>query len=387
MMNKKSKILHICKLFGIIWTMVSLFSFSCIAKTAFTKQKPVGVMSTAVKNQIAVSWEPVTGASGYEIYEEKKPQEANGTEYEESTTDFFCAATVESKTCQYVFKAREAGAEYCYYVRAYKTAGDGKRTYSKKSVVVSTTVAVNATSTVKNFLKTAIAPIGSTMYVWGGGWNKADTGAGTDAKRIGLSPAWRSFAKNKKASYNYKNYRYQIHNGLDCSGYVGWVVYNVLNTKMSKKGYVYSASKQAKIFSKAGFGSYTEASKVKDYKAGDIMSSTCKCCGHVWIVIGQCEDGSVVLVHSSPAGVQINGTVTPGGTKNSQAVKLSQKYMKKYYSQWYNRYPKMDRGSSYLSHYGQMRWLTSGDKVILSDPDGYQNMSPEEILRDLFDEN
>lgn len=387
MISKKSKMMHICMLFGIIWIMMNLFSISCIAKTAFTKKKPVGVMSTAVKNQIAVSWEPLSEASGYEIYEGIKSKGAGDTAYEENAADFVCVATVEGKSSQYVLKAKDAGTEYCYYVRAYKAAGDGKKTHSKKSDVVSTTVAIEGTSTIKNFLKTAIAPIGSTMYVWGGGWNKADTGAGTDAKRIGLSPAWRNFAKNKKASYNYKNYRYQIHNGLDCSGYVGWVVYNVLNTKVSKKGYVYSASKQAKTFSKAGFGSYTEALNVKDYKAGDIMSSTCKCCGHVWIVIGQCEDGSVVLVHSSPAGVQINGTVTPNGTKNSQAVKLSQKYMKKYYKQWYNRYPKMDRGNSYLSHYGQMRWTTTGDRVVLSDPDGYQNMSPEEILKDLFEEN
>ena len=387
MSSKVTKIVHISVLFGIVWTMMNLFSFSCMAKTAFTKQKPVGVMSTAVKNQIAVSWEPVSEASGYEIYEGKKLRKAGETSNEEKITDFVHVATVNGKTSQYILKAKDAGTEYSYYVRAYKTAGDGKKTYSKKSDVASTMVALEGTSTIKNFLKTAIAPIGSTMYVWGGGWNKADTGAGTDAKRIGLSPAWRSFAKNKKSSYNYKNYRYQIHNGLDCSGYVGWAVYNVLNTKGNKKGYVYSASKQAKNLSKAGFGSYKEASQVKDYKAGDLMSSTCKCCGHVWIVIGQCEDKSVVLVHSSPAGVQINGTVTPNGKKNSQAVKLSQKYMKKYYRQWYNRYSKMDRGSSYLSHYGQMRWTTTGEHVVLSDPDGYQNMSPEGILKDLFGEN
>jgi len=376
--KRKSIFLHICRMLLIVWSMMNVFSFSCEAKTAFKKDKPVGVMSTAVNNRIAVSWEPVSGAVGYEIYE------ATGrlAESEKKHSHYILVKTTLS--CQAVLKEKEAGNTYFYYVRAYKKAKNGKKIYSKKSAIASTTVAVEGTSTVKNFLVTALAPVGSTMYVWGGGWNKEDTGAGPEARRIGLSPAWRSFAKGKKASYNYKNYRYRIHKGLDCSGYVGWAVYNVLNTKKNKKGYVYSASKQAKKFSKLGFGSYKSADEIKDYKAGDIMSSTCSCCGHVWIVVGQCRDGSVVLLHSSPAGVQLNGTVTPKGKKNSHAVKLAKKYMKKYYKSWYRRYSKMERGSSYLSHYGQMRWKTTGKNVVLSDPDGYQSMSAEKILKDLF---
>lgn len=355
---------------GIIWSMVNLFSISSLAKTSFIKEKPVGVMSTAVGDNVAVSWEPVKGASGYQIYE--------------AVEDGRYEMIKQTKSCQSVLGKKEPGKEYHYYIRAYKTGKKGKKTYGKSSRKVSTTVAEEGSSTIKNFLKTAIAPVGSTMYVWGGGWNKEDTAAGPDAKRIGLSPAWRTFAKTKKKSYNYRNYRYQIHNGLDCSGYVGWCVYNVMNTKKNRKGYVYSASKQAKTFSKLGFGTYRPAKKVTDYQAGDIMSSTCKCCGHVWIVIGQCSDGSVVLVHSSPSGVQICGTVTPSGKKSSKAYKLAKKYMKKYYSAWYKKYPKVDRGSTYLSHYGQMRWKTAGENLVLSDPDGYQDMSAEEVLKDLF---
>ena len=137
--------------------------------------------------------------------------------------------------------------------------------------------------------------------------------------RIGLSPAWRSFAADQTAAYDYKNYRYQIHRGLDCSGYVGWSVYNVLHTKNNEKGYVCSASRQAKAFSELGFGSYRRAEEIRNYKAGDIMSSSCKCCGHVWIALGQCGDGSVVLLHSSPCGVQIGGTVTPKGKPQAPA--------------------------------------------------------------------
>lgn len=341
-------------------------------ETAFKKEKPVGVMATAVNGRIAVSWEPVSGADEYEVYEAKE----GSSLYTRVGTTADCRAVLEEK---------EAGAVYSYYVRACKNPGSGKKSYSKKSAVVSTTVAAEGISTIKNFLKTALAPVGSAMYVWGGGWNEEDTGAGPEAVRIGVSPSWRSFASGKNSSYNYKDYRYQIHKGLDCSGYVGWTVYNVLNTKEGEEGYVYSASKQAKKFSELGFGSYSSANQIKNYKAGDIMSSTCKCCGHVWIVVGQCSDGSVVLLHSSPAGVQINGTVTPQGKKNSQAVALAKKYMKKYYGEWYQKFPKVDRGSSYLSHYGQMRWRTTGKNVVLSDPDGYQDMSAEEVLKALFE--
>ena len=349
---------------------MNLNTINSNAKTSFSKAKPVGVMSTAVKSDIAVSWEPVAGAEGYQIYE------SEGDTYH---------LVRQTKKCQSVLTSKEVGKVYHYYIRAYCVDQKGKRVYSQTSSEVSTTVAGEGFSTIKNFLQTAIAPVGSTMYVWGGGWNKADTAAGKDAKHVGLSPQWRNFAKNKRSSYNYRNYRYQIHDGLDCSGYVGWCIYNVLNTKNNKKGYVYGASKQAKKFSEFGFGDYTPA-KIKAYHAGDIMSSTCKCCGHVWIVIGQCEDGSVVLVHSSPSGVQLCGTVTPSGKKESQAYKLAKKYMKKYYPVWYKKYPDVSRNSSYLSHYGQMQWNVTGDSVVLSDPDGYQNMSAEEVLSDLFKE-
>lgn len=105
--------------------------------------------------------------------------------------------------------------------------------------------------------------------------------------------------------------------------------------------------------------------------------------GHVYIVVGECSDGSVVLMHSSPPGVQLCGTPSASGKKNSQAVKLATRYMKKYFRTYYNRYPDCYRDSSYLTKYSQMRWDISGASVM-SDPDGYSLMSADEILKDLF---
>lgn len=361
---------NIVIVFGILCIMMGIYDFESYAATSFKKTKPIGVMSTSVSGTVVLTWEPVKNADGYRVYEAlpKKRYHLVG----------------QSKNSKMLLKGREQGMTYRYYIKAYKNRASGKKTYSKASNKVSVHVPKEGVSTVKNFLQTAIAPIGSTMYVWGGGWNKADTAAGREAKRTGLSASWRTFAQGKTEAYDYNNYRYRIHDGLDCSGYVGWCVYNIMNQSNNQEGYVYSASKQAKKFSNMGFGAYRTVSEIQDYKAGDIMSSTCSCCGHVWIVIGECEDGSVVLVHASPPGVQLSGTPTPEGTKNSQAYRLAKKYMKKYYKAWYKRYPNVSKGSSYLSHYGQMRWDTTGEEVILSDPEGYQTMSANEVLKDLF---
>ena len=36
----------------------------------------------------------------------------------------------------------------------------------------------NKTATIEALLKTALEPVGSTMYIWGGGWDDADNEAG-----------------------------------------------------------------------------------------------------------------------------------------------------------------------------------------------------------------
>lgn len=351
---------------------------SCEASTSVTKEKAsiakkkvTGVMATAVKRKIAVTWEPVKGAYQYAVYEAYTDTENKS---KTSGLKFKKVKTTTKTKC--ILKNRKKGITYTYYIVAY----DKKNYNSKKSKRVSTTVAQKGTSTIKNFLQTAIAPVGSTMYIWGGGWNKEDTGAGKEARTIGLSAAWRTFFKEQTSSYNYQNHWYEIHNGLDCSGFVGWCIYNIKNTANNKKGYVYKAAKEAETYAALGFGSYTPAYKIKNYKAGDIMSSR----GHVWIVIGQCKDKSVVLVHSSPNGVQINGTTTPSGSTNSEAAKLAKKYMEKYYPKWYNRYGSVCKGSDYLQNYGQMRFRTNGSNILLSDPENYQDKTAKEILKDLF---
>ena len=139
------------------------------------------------------------------------------------------------------------------------------------------------------------------------------------------------------------------------------------------------ASKMASSFAKYGWGTYKSAAAIKDFKAGDVMSSST----HVYIVVGSCQDGSVVLVHSSPAGVRLSGTPNRQGKAGSEAVRLAKAYMKKYYPSWYRRYPSCGKGMSYLTDYAQFRW-TTGKGSVLDDPDLYQNKTAKEILQDLY---
>jgi hypothetical protein len=70
-------------------------------------------------------------------------------------------------------------------------------------------------------------------------------------------------------------------------------------------------------------------------------------------VIGECIDGSVLLVHSSPAGVQINGTTKPASDSgDSEAITLATEYMHKYYPKWDDKFgskPYMRAYNTYIN--------------------------------------
>lgn len=227
--------------------------------------------------------------------------------------------------------------------------------------------------TLHNFLHTAFLPVGNTMYVWGGGWNEEDTGAGEEARSIGISPRWKSFADLQSADYDYRDTRYQIHDGLDCSGYVGWVVYNVMETESGEKGYVFKSTDTAKTYASYDWGDYLEASATENWLPGDIASMK----GHVWISLGTCDDGSVLLVHASPPGVRLCGTDPADQAKSSsEAVALATNFMSSHYPEWYDRFPNCSVDRSYLTASDRMRWNTD----TFPDAKEIQSLTPSEIL-------
>lgn len=279
--------------------------------------------------------------------------------------------------------------------------------------------------TLKNFLATAMEPVGTALYVYGGTWDWQDVNSSNQSMTIGLSQSWIDFFQSQDKTYHYKNPNpaesYYPHNawnqyyyaGIDCSGYVGWAVYNLLNTENStvadNKGYVMSATKQAGVFaSNEGWGTMDMGDVLMDettgkpwvdedgdgrrvyegheFKPGDIFSMN----GHVWISLGTCDDGSIVFMHSTPnttngAGVQISAL---GPDENCEAYKLANQYMNKYYPEWSERYGDQVlclSFDSYTKVYGDSAGKFSWDlKNTLADPDGYANKKADEILADLF---
>ncbi len=229
---------------------------------------------------------------------------------------------------------------------------------------------------IESLLLLAKEPLGKTMYIWGGGWNEEDTGAGIEAVTLGVSPKWKEFASKQDKNYDFNDTRYQIHNGLDCSGYIGWLVYNLIETEDGKSGYVVSASKMAKFLAEKGFGEFTKSSDVRDWQPGDIMSME----GHVWMSLGTCEDGSVVVLHASPPGVTLSGTLLSDGSE-SRALELAKKYMQTYYPEWYEKYSVKACEYRYLTDSARMRW----SRKILSDIQGLKEKNAEEILQWMFE--
>lgn len=236
-------------------------------------------------------------------------------------------------------------------------------------------------SSILNMLERAIMPVGNTMYIYGGGWNEADDAGGEETFKEEVSPIWARFARKQNSFYDYRNYDYRqdksiIHLGLDCSAYVGWVLTGCMPYR--KEGWVFKSSEAAKRLSAMGYGGYIERERVSFHRAGDIMSSCCSCCTHVYICVGECQDGSVVFLHSSPPGVQLGGTCRSDGSFYSEAISLAGKYMYRYFPDWTRRFPDISRGMSYLTHYAQL------ENTFLSDEEGLRRMSCERVLALMF---
>jgi len=275
--------------------------------------------------------------------------------------------------------------------------------------------------TLKNLISTAFQPVGTTLYIFGGGWDFQDIGASNETRTIGISPNWVKFFDEQNSNYTYKDYNnknmsyypfkeYNVfyYAGLDCSGYVGWVLYNTFYTKsLSEKGFVTYAKKMAKSLADKNYGkwmhkiegttNYNPNYKIlaEELKVGDLISST----QHVMIVLGKCKDNSFIVFHSSPSnskkgypggGVQISAVnIKDSGSINCEAYSLCKEYMEKYFKKWSERYEVIVIPTDVVFDFDDIV-PTSGifhwdlDKGIMNDPENYSLKSAKEILIDLF---
>lgn len=234
-----------------------------------------------------------------------------------------------------------------------------------------------------NLLENALQPAGTTLYVWGGGWNVPDNGAGETAVNVGLWPEWRTYFLNNKKNYSYRAGRTAWENGkresrfwgLDCSGYLGWLVYNSVQHGKDSRGYVTDAAQLARSLAGYGFGTATACTPRSTYYPGDIVSIS----GHCFLSLGQCKDGSVLLLHSTPnGGVQMSGTVN--GSGSSQASRLAQTFMKEHYPEWWDCFGKEGRQAVSASVYLNGTKLTWKNAGAVYDPEGVQRMSADQVV-------
>lgn len=297
--------------------------------------------------------------------------------------------------------------------KTVKVYGDPAQLICQTAVARPYTPPVSGTPglrTVKNYLATALEPVGTALYVYGGSWDWQDSNSSLQARTIGLPQSWVDYFQSQNADYSFKDWddysqttypfgswNQYYYAGVDCSGYVGWSVYNVLNTQSFQEDqpyYVGSSTTRAKALAEAGFGERTREYVPADFKPGDVFSMS----GHCWICLGACPDGSLVILHSTPSdnkeatgqgggGVQISGL---GTSPDCQAYQLAKFYMEKYYPQWSARYDAVCRDyDTYTSlstseNTGKFSWTIG--QAGLEDPDGYLGMTAEEILKDLFGE-
>lgn len=243
---------------------------------------------------------------------------------------------------------------------------------------------------VANVIRNAGMPVGKTLYVWGGGWNAADTAAGETATHIGIWPEWESYFNQNRQGYSYqagktaweRGERHWRFKGLDCSGYLGWIIYNSVQEGRNASGYVVSASNLAASLTQYGYGTATPCSPNSVFRPGDIVSIS----GHCFLCLGQCSDGSVLILHSTPnGGVQVSGTVNGNGS--SQASRLAQSFMQQHYPQWWASFGSEGKQRVSASRYLNGTKFSWSMNNLVGDSENIRMKSANEVINYLSGNN
>lgn len=102
------------------------------------------------------------------------------------------------------------------------------------------------------------------------------------------SPAWKTFFLSQDEGYDYRRFRGSGCNpwhgaGLDCSGYLGWVIYAALHRKSGLESYVYPSTEMAGALAARGLGRLVRPPC--RFLPGDLFSME----GHIWLCVGVCR--------------------------------------------------------------------------------------------------
>ena len=111
------------------------------------------------------------------------------------------------------------------------------------------------------------------------------------------------------------------------------------------------------------YGQIVSPSTGYSYRPGDVYTFECHEKGHgeyhCWLCLGQCEDGSMLIAHCSPPGACICA-ITPETGAVNKAVQVSNTYMKRYYTDFNNKFGSQTRlgtyGSANVSATGYLKY-------------------------------
>ena len=271
--------------------------------------------------------------------------------------------------------------------------------------------------TLKNFLQTALMPVGNVLYVFGGGWDWQDIGTSNLTRSIGVSELWtkafdkadsdyiyRDDGNHAGSTYPFGKWNQYYYMGLDCAGYVGWVLYNTLYDKsLAHPGFVGYADEIAKkLADNYGLGTWNH--NETNMRPGDVVSND----HHVYICLGTCKDGSAVILDSNivtsktgklGGGVCFSVFSSVENDQHCEAYRLVSYYLEKYYPQWTARYTLTEKSVKDYMIFpdddpctGVFHWniiadtqnVASEEIKGLADPEGLAEMDAEAILKILF---
>lgn len=291
-------------------------------------------------------------------------------------------------------------------------------TISSSSAIKSTYSSIKRFSkkaTLQEFLSNAIKPLGTTLYIYGGGWDYDEEMGDSNAMSFGIAKSWADFFYSQNEYFVYKDSKHKntsyfpfngknIHHkkGLDCSGYLGWIMYNTFNGDNEKINYTYNTKNILRTYVndfKIGTKENIEDDYIKIFEhlfPGDIVVID----GHLYIIVGKCKDNSILIIHSSVTksitgsyggGVQFSAiNINKSEDKNCEAYKLANAYTAKYFPEWHRRYPTIVKPTEkYLKIYDKNNdsiGVFHFDEKILSDSNNMKNKTASEILKILFTE-
>ncbi|MCF0259363.1 MAG: hypothetical protein HUJ54_05835 [Erysipelotrichaceae bacterium] len=136
-----------------------------------------------------------------------------------------------------------------------------------------------------------------------------------------------------------------------------------------------TADAQTNLLEERGLGTVIPYDDITELHPGDIFNNG----DHIYILVQVYEDGSRLILHAAPPGVQFSGTPSASGVLNSTAAQEAAKIMSEHYPEYYAKYPDTTTDASY-NFFDQFVWSPE----ILPDTETVDQMDGDAFLASIF---